>query len=90
MFAPQVEYIDAVEVPYRTVRKLVWNGIEFVPILVYRIHGHLKDEVHQWLRNTYGPRGQYLNGRHWDHYEGKFTVMDEQVYMFYKLKWGSR
>jgi len=90
MFAPQIEYIDAVEVPYRTVRKIVWNDTEFVPILVYRIHGHLKDEVHQWLRNTYGPRGQYLNGRHWDHYEGKFTVMDEQVYMFYKLKWEGR
>jgi hypothetical protein len=90
MFAPQIEYIDAVEVPYRTVRKLVWNGTEFVPILVYRIQGHLKDEVHQWLRNTYGPRGQYLNGRHWDHYEGKFTVMDEKVYMFYKLKWEGR
>ena len=90
MSTQAIEFIDAVEVPYRTVKKLVWNGTEFVPILVYRIHGHLKDEVHQWLRNTYGPRGQYLNGCHWDHYEGKFTVMDEQVYMFYKLKWGSR
>ena len=47
MFAPRIELIDAVEVPYRTVRKLVWNGTEFVPILVYRIQGHLKDEVHQ-------------------------------------------
>ena len=88
MLTPEVEYIDdSYKVDRPPVRKLVWNGTEFVPLFLYRLEGYVKDEVHQWLVDTYGPQGQYVNGCYWDCFRGKFTVMDEKVYMFYKLKW---
>ena len=85
-----IEYIDErdVTVPRPPVKKQIWNGTEFVPTYLH-VAGNLKDEEYRWLEKTYGPPGKFADGCYWDR-PGKFTVMDEKVYMFYKLKWGSR
>jgi len=91
MLAPQVEYLDERDaVPRAPVKKQIWNGTEFVTMYQHRLEGRLGDEVYAWLEKTYGPPGQFVNGCYWDHYEEKFTVMDEKVYMLYKLKWEGR
>jgi hypothetical protein len=91
MLAPQVEYLDERDaVPRAPVKKQIWNGTEFVTIYQHRLERRLSDEVYEWLKKTYGPPGQFVNGCYWTSEWGKYTVMDEKVYMFYKLKWGSR
>ena len=89
MLAPMIEYIDERDaaVPRPPVKKQIWNGTEFVPMYLYRSDGKLKDEEYRWLEKTYGAPGKFADGRYWDRLHGKFTVMDEKVYMFYKLKW---
>jgi len=92
MLAPTIEYIDEqdVVVPRPPVKKQIWNGTEFVQMYLYRSDGNFKNEVYQWLRDTYGPPGKFVDGHYWDRGCGKFTVMDEKVYMFYKLKWSGQ
>lgn len=88
MLAPIIEYIDErdVAVPRPPVKKQIWNGTEFVPIYLH-VAGNLKYEEYRWLEKTYGPPGKFEDGCHWNRLHGKFTVMNEKVYMFYKLKW---
>jgi hypothetical protein len=87
-----IEYIDERDaaVPRPPVKKQIWNGTEFVTMYQHRLEGRLGDEVYAWLEKTYGPPGKFENGCYWAWMMGKYTVMDEKVYMFYKLKWGSR
>ena len=48
-------------------------------------------EAEYWLQKTFGSPRTYRNESYWDcSRAGNFTVMDEQVYMFYKLKWEGR
>jgi len=87
-----IEYIDErdVTVPRPPVKKQIWNGTEFVTMYQHRLEGRLGVEVYAWLEKTYGPPGKFGDGCYWAWMMGKYTVMDEKVYMFYKLKWGSR
>ena len=91
MLAPKIEFLDERDaVPRPAVKKQIWNGTEFVTMYQHRLEGPLSDEVYEWLKKTYGPPGQFVNGCYWAWVWGKYTVMDEKVYMFYKLKWEGR
>ncbi len=82
----QVEYIDAkdVVVPPPSVKKQIWDGEKFVPVMLHRINGTLTDEQKVWLNKNFGPRGP-----RWDYsLTGIFYVMDEKVYSWFQLKWG--
>jgi hypothetical protein len=91
MLEPIIEFLDERDaVPRPAVKKQIWNGTEFVTMYQHRLEGRLSDEVYAWLKKTYGPPGQYVYGCYWTSEWGKYTVMDEKVYMFYKLKWEGR
>jgi len=90
MLVPKVEFLDERDaVPRSPVKKQIWNGTEFVTMYQHKLEHKIDAKVYAWLKKTYGRPGQYVNGCYWDH-RGEYTVMDEKVYMFYKLKWGSR
>ena len=91
MLVPKVEFIDELDaVPRPPVKKQIWNGKEFVRLNLYRIDSQPKSEVYEWLQNTYGPPGQYVNGCYWNRLgRGREVLMDEKVYMFYTMKWGA-
>lgn len=91
MFAPQIEYIDERDIVLPPpVRKQIWNGTEFVTFKLYRRHGVPSTQQQTWLYNTYGHRGVYKYGYHWDFSNsGNFTVMDDKVYIFFTMKWGA-
>ena len=91
MLVPKVEYIDEKDIVLPPpVKKQVWNGTEFVTFLLYRKKGVPSYEQREWLQNTYGRPGVYEYGRHYDYsFSGDFTNMDEKVYMFYTMKWGT-
>jgi len=92
MLAPKVEFLDERDaVPRPPVKKQVWNGERFVPITIYKIKGFVGVVQENWLQKTFGHPGTYRDGTYWDYNRaGDFTLMDEKVYMFYKLKWGSK
>lgn len=91
MQAQQIEYVDAEVVLPPPVRKQVWDGEQFVPITLYKIKGWPGMAAENWLLTSFGHPGTYRDGRYWDYSRaGDFTVMDEKVYMFYKLKWEGR
>jgi hypothetical protein len=80
-----VEYVDAedIDIP-RVIKKQVWNGKEFIPVIMYRRDGVLNDAKKLWLVEQFGARGP-----RWDYsLTGNFYVMDEQVYAWFQLKWG--
>ncbi len=73
------------------VRKKIWNGHEFVSVTLYRKIGNITAEQHDWLIRKFGPPNQYIAGHYWDTSRtGLFTVMDEQVYMWFCLKWSKQ
>ena len=88
----QIDYTDADQVVLPPpVRKQVWDGEKFVPVLLYKHRGVPNREQKSWLEKTYGLAGTYKNGSYWDYsVGGNFTVMDEQVYSWYKMKWGNK
>ena len=91
MSAPTIEYIDAVAIAREPVKKQMWDGTKFVPTTVYKMDRHLNAGEHRWVFETYGPPNQSIPGRYWCHSRsGDFFMMDEQVYMFYKLKWAGK
>lgn len=83
----EIEYIDVDIVGTATpVKKQVWNGREFVPVTMYRRNGVLSDEKKDWLVENFGHRGP-----RWDYsLTGNFWIMDEQVYMWFQMKWGNK
>ena len=88
----EVTYVTEVELP-PPVKKQVWDPDtqEFVPMTLYKRAGVPNDEKLRWLEKTYGQPGTYRNGQFWDFSRaGNFTVMDEQVYTWYMMKWSSK
>ena len=87
----QINYVDVETTLPPPVKKQVWNGEKFVPVLLYKHRGVPNREQERWLEKTYGLSGVYKNGNYWDYsVGGTFTVMDEQVYSWYKMKWGNK
>ena len=77
---------DCIEImPQQPVRKQVWNGTEFIEVMLYRVSGRLSIYQQDWLAKTFGDRGPRWNYS----VAGNFYVMDEQVYSWFKLKWGT-
>lgn len=91
MWAPRVEYIDERDIVLPPpVKKQIWNGTEFVPFLLYRRKGVPSVQEIEWLWKTYGRPGAYKYGTHWDYSgNGNVTYMDDKVYMFFTIKWGT-
>lgn len=90
MLTPIVEFMDERDVvPRPPVKKLIWNGTEFVPLNLYRMPSPSGSSL-AWLRETYGLSGQYVAGCYWEHTRAGYTLMDEKVYMFYTMKWGAK
>lgn len=91
MFRQTIEYIDVEVTLPPPVKKQVWDGEQFVSMTLYRSKGTPSTEQMDWLIDTYGRPGTYVNGRFWDYSRaGDFTVMDERVYTWYQMKWRNR
>lgn len=87
----EYEYVDVKATLPPPVKKQIWDGEKFVPMILYRLTKAPGDRERNWLWRTYGPAGQYVNGHFWDYSNaGNFTVMDEKVYTWYQMKWGSK
>ena len=86
------EYVDVVPGPRPPVKKQMWNGAEFVPILTYRLdRTEFSREQYTWLEKTFGHNGVQQAGQYWDYSKaGTFVVMDEKVYVMFQLKWSGR
>lgn len=90
----QIEYVDAIEYVEEKmtltipVKKQVWDGEKFVPMLLYKSKGCPGHQEISWLHKTYGSPGTYRNGQYWDYsLAGNFTVMEEKVYTWFQIKW---
>jgi hypothetical protein len=84
----QIDYVDVEAALPPPVKKQVWNGEKFVPMTLYKFKGVPNREQERWLEKTYGYPGTYKKGQFWDYsVGGNFTVMDEQVYTWYRMKW---
>lgn len=92
MLEPQVEYLDERDaVPRPPVKKQMWDGEKFVPVTLYKIKGHVGVVAYDSLSTTFGPSGIHRIGTYWEYSKtGDFTLMDEKVYFFYRLKWEGR
>lgn len=89
----QVEYVDAEPCLPAPVKKQIWDPETqtFLPMTLYRQQCTPSTEQMDWLIKTYGYPGTYKNGYYWDYsMAGNFTIMDEKVYMWYKMKWENR
>lgn len=82
----QVEYLEVEIAPPVVVKKQVWDGKKFVHVIQYRSSGVLSPAQKDWLFKTFGQKGA-----RWNYTDsGRFYVMDDQVYMMFKLKWENR
>jgi hypothetical protein len=91
MWEQKIEYVDAEVVLPPPVRKQVWDGEKFVPITLYKFKGWPGMAAENWLLKSFGHPGTYKNGQYWDYSRaGDFTVMDEQVYTWYQMKWSKK
>jgi len=87
----QIDYITVEVTLPRPVKKQVWDGEKFVSMTLHKHKGVPDDEKMRWLEKTYGRPGTYKNGSYWDYTKaGNFTVMDEQVYTWYQIKWNNK
>lgn len=83
-----IEYVDAEVTLPPPVKKQIWDGEKFVPMTLYKHMGLPNGEKMAWLQQTYGSPGTYINGRFWDYSKGgNYIVMDEQVYVWFQMKW---
>jgi len=87
MNSEYIEYLDVVATSRPPVRKQMWDGTKFVPIMVYRTFEKLSRDQESWLQKTYGAPGIVQPGRHWDYASSMHGLMDEKVYMMFQLKW---
>ena len=91
MWEPKIEYVDVEVVLPPPVKKRIWNGTEFAEFLLRRVTGVLSKQQLEWLQQTYGSPGVYKHGRYWNYSDsGKFTLMDDKIYVFYIMKWGTK
>ena len=82
----KIEYIEVQAqdiLPLPPVKKQIWDGEKFVTVMQYRVAGILSKEQKDWLYRTFGQKGNRWNFTD----SGRFYIMDEQVYMIFKLKW---
>jgi len=87
----QIDYITVEVTLPRPVKKQVWDGEKFVSMTLHKHKGVPDGEKMRWLEKTYGRPGTYKNGSYWDYTKaGNFTVMDEQVYTWYQIKWNNK
>ena len=81
-----VEIVDAQIVLPKPINKQVWDGEKFVSVTFYRRFGTLSTEQKTWLFDNFGHRGP-----RWDYsLTGDFWIMDEKVYMWFRVKWGDK
>ena len=87
----QIDLVDVDQVVLPPpVRKQVWDGVKFVPMTLYR-HLPVATQQIEWLQQNYGRPGTYINGQYWDYTKsGNYLMMDEQVYTWFKMKWGTK
>jgi len=83
-FEVEIKYVDAMPEPHVPVRKQVWNGQEFVPVVMYRIAGGLTQDQKDWLCHTFGSTGSRWNYSR----TSSYWTADEQVFMMFRLRWG--
>ena len=93
----QIEYVGLIEPVGVTdnllsyVTKQVWDGEQFVPMILYKSRGCPGHLEIRWLHKTYGSPGTYKNGQYWDYsLAGNFTIMDEKVYTWFQMKWRNK
>lgn len=85
-----IEYVNMYDVQdkVRRVRKTQWNGTDWQDTVQYRFDRALSTAEREWLQKTYGRSGVHRPGVYWA--SNRFiTVMDEQIYMIFCLKFGS-
>ena len=86
-----IDYVDVEVTPSLPVKKQVWDGEKFVPIIMHKFKGTPDSDQIQWLSVTFGFRGTRKIGQYWDYsLTGNFTTMDEKVYTWYQMKWSNR
>jgi hypothetical protein len=88
----EIKYIEVHEpVPVvQRIRKQLWDGNRWVETAHYRILKQMTNRERDWLYATFGAANIYRLGRFWScSHAANYTVMDEQVYMMYTLKWSS-
>ena len=86
----EIAYIEIVDPAPGVVRvrKQLWNGNQWVETAHYRIPRQVTSRERDWLYETFGAPNVYRLGRFWSSSPAaNYTVMDEQVYMMYTLKW---
>jgi hypothetical protein len=84
-----VEYIEIQKPVVQRVRKQMWDGNQWVETVNYRIPQLVSSQERDWLYATFGGQNIHRLGQYWCYSRsGDYTVMDEQVYMMYTLKWG--
>ena len=87
----KIEVVHDVVILPPPVKKQVWDGEKFVPMTLYKRIVLPNAEQLKWLEKSYGRQGVYKDGLFWDYSRaGNFIVMDEKVYTWYQLKWGSK
>jgi hypothetical protein len=89
-WSQKIEYVDVEVTLPPPVKKQIWDQATqtFVPMTLYRHRGILTETQEDWMRKTFGCEGVYKNGRFWDYSRGgDFTIMDEKVYTWFKMKW---
>lgn len=86
----KIEYIEVEPALPAPVRKQVWDGERFISMTLHRVQNIPTMEQVEWFAETFGPAATYQKGKYWDYSRaGNFTVMDEQVYTWYRLKWNN-
>lgn len=71
------------------VKKQFWDGTQFVALTLYKFTDTKQTtKILDWLKLTYGRAGQHIKGHYWEYSKaGQYFFMDEEVYVWYKLKW---
>jgi hypothetical protein len=84
-----IEIVDPTPAVVR-VRKQLWDGSQWVETAHYRIPKQMTNRERDWLYATFGAANVYRLGQFWSSsHAANYTVMDEQVYMMYTLKWSN-
>ena len=88
-WSQQIEYVEEAPVP-RKIKKHLWNGTEFIPTTFVRLQSVPTNDQISWLTETFGYDGKYISGAYWEYSRaGGYTLMDEKVYTWFKIKWGN-